>query len=400
MAAAKRHQRAAGGPLLKGSSPVKAAALAALLEAPGHGYEVARRVNRQMGGSWQVQPSHIYAVLEQLEEAGLVGSEAEPISEPPYWRRIYHPTAIAEQARRDWLNTPPATSIIRVDIYARLVFSHEEDVPQLLRALGEYRADLLEAIERNAVSGTPPVSWLGHVLSLSRAAVDMRLKGEIEWVGEVTRELEGILAQHDAGVAEHGEVSWRPAEEKPLLDGASPVKAAALAVLLEAPGHGYDVARRVNRQMGGSWRVQPKHIYSFLKRLEQAGLVMSKAQPVPGSTRTRKVYYPAEKAEQARLAWLDTPPAVSIVRVDMHARLAYSRAEDAPQLLRALGEYRADLLEAIERNVASETPPVSWLERVLGLSRAAVDKRLKGEIAWVEEVARELDGFVAERGAR
>jgi hypothetical protein len=37
------------------------------------------------------------------------------------------------------------------------------------------------------------------------------------------------------------------------LEAKAPVKAAALAVLLEAPGHGYDVAQRINRRMG-SWK--------------------------------------------------------------------------------------------------------------------------------------------------
>jgi DNA-binding PadR family transcriptional regulator len=171
----------------------RAAAVAVLIEAPGHGYDVARRVNRRMGVSWRVQEKHIYAILGQLQEAGLVSSQKEPCDEHPYVRKVYHPTEKALQARAEWFAASPAMGIVRADIDARLAFSTEADAPELLRALDEYRADLLEAIEANAATLTPAVSWLGRVMSLSRSAVDRRLKAEIDWVGEARRELEGAL---------------------------------------------------------------------------------------------------------------------------------------------------------------------------------------------------------------
>jgi DNA-binding PadR family transcriptional regulator len=180
--------------LVEGRSPIKAAALAVLLEGPTHGYEVAKRINRRMGASWHVQAKHIYPVLKQLEEAGLVRSEEREIDEPPYSRRVFHPTDIGEQARRDWLVTPPAASVLRADIHARLAFSSDEDIPELLRALNELRVDLIEEIEENAETETPRVSWLGTIMSLYRSAVDKRLNAEVEWVGEACRALEEVAA--------------------------------------------------------------------------------------------------------------------------------------------------------------------------------------------------------------
>jgi DNA-binding PadR family transcriptional regulator len=185
-------------PQLEGRFPVKAAALAVLLEAPGHGYDVARRINRRMGISWDVNEKHIYSILKQLEKAGLACSVEGSTQDPPYWRRVYFPTEKAEQARREWLSTPPAMSIVRADIHARFAFSNEADAPDLLSALERYRSDLLEAIEENAVTETPKVSWLGRVISLSRSAVDKRLKAEIEWIGEARRELEGVIAERSS----------------------------------------------------------------------------------------------------------------------------------------------------------------------------------------------------------
>lgn len=181
--------------LVEGRSPVKAAALAVLLEGPTYGYDVAKRINRRMGASWHVQAKHIYPVLKQLEAAGLVRSEEREIDEPPYSRRFYHPTDRAVQARQDWLVTPPAASVLRADIHARLAFSSDENIPELLRALNELRVDLIEEIQENAETETPRVSWLGTIMSLYRSAVDKRLKAEVEWVGEACRALEEVVAE-------------------------------------------------------------------------------------------------------------------------------------------------------------------------------------------------------------
>ncbi len=64
------------------------------------------------------------------------------------------------------------------------------------------------------------------------------------------------------------------------LEGKAPIKAAALAVLLKGPGHGYYVASEINKLLG-SWAVNPKNIYEPLKQLEKAGLVRSQKEPIP-----------------------------------------------------------------------------------------------------------------------
>jgi len=182
-------------PPVEGRSPVKGAAVAVLLEGPTYGYEVAKRINRRMGSSWHIQEKHIYTVLRQLEASGLVRSEKAPIDVPPFWRRIYHATDEAVEARRNWFVTPPVASIVRPDIHARLAFASEDDIPDLLRSLEELRVDLLEEMEDNAATQTPRVSWLGTVMSLHRVAVEKRLQAEVEWVGEACRTLEEVASE-------------------------------------------------------------------------------------------------------------------------------------------------------------------------------------------------------------
>jgi DNA-binding PadR family transcriptional regulator len=187
-----QRQRRGDGPKpgrLDGKAPIKAAALAVLLEAPGHGYDVATRINKRMG-TWAIDPRHIYEPLKQLETAGLVWFRKEPIDEPPGFRKVFYPTEAARQARQDWFGSRPALSVLRADIHARIAFSTEADAPELIRALGEYRADLLEAIERNAITWAGPRgSWLGFVIEHLRTEVDKQCEAEIEWVNAISQDL-------------------------------------------------------------------------------------------------------------------------------------------------------------------------------------------------------------------
>ena len=195
MARARRQQKGRPSPgRLEGKAPIKAAVVGVLLEAPGHGYDVAKRVNQRMG-VWAVDPKRIYEPLKQLEDAKLVWSREEPIPRPPGFRKVYYPTDAARGARDDWFGSPPALSVMRADIHARLAFSKEEDAPVLLRAFNEYREDLLAAIEENAVTwAAPRGSWLEFAVSHLRDEIDKQLKGEIEWVSGVRVDLQEIIA--------------------------------------------------------------------------------------------------------------------------------------------------------------------------------------------------------------
>jgi DNA-binding PadR family transcriptional regulator len=63
-------------------------------------------------------------------------------------------------------------------------------------------------------------------------------------------------------------VTARKTNKKPLLSGKSPIPAAVLAAVIEKPGYGWDVASRASRRIGASWRIDRKHVYSYLERLE------------------------------------------------------------------------------------------------------------------------------------
>jgi DNA-binding PadR family transcriptional regulator len=175
------------------------------------------------------------------------------------------------------------------------------------------------------------------------------------------------------------------------LDGKSPIRAAVLAALIEAPGHGWDVARRAHLRLGSSWGVDAKHVYSYLKRLLNDELIRVQREPSDRSPYVLDVYYPTEKGKQARRAWLATRPRAKVVRGDLNVRLAFSTEEDIPELLRAFAERRLDVLEELEENAARQTPQVSYVGTVIGLQCSAADRRLTAEKDWIDEVLRKLE---------
>jgi DNA-binding PadR family transcriptional regulator len=180
---------------IDGKSPVRAAVLAAVIEQPSHGWDVARRANRRLGSASRVDPKHVYSYLERLQHEDFVRIQRESFDRPPYVRDVYYPTLKGEEARREWLATPLNTGIIRTDLEVRLVFSTEQDIPVLLRALSERREEILEEIEENAASHTVRVSYLATIINLQRSSVDKRLKAEMEWIEEASKELEAQREQ-------------------------------------------------------------------------------------------------------------------------------------------------------------------------------------------------------------
>jgi DNA-binding PadR family transcriptional regulator len=176
---------------LSGKSLIRAAVLAVLTEMPGHGWDVARRASRRMGSSWPLSdPKHIYPYLKRLEKAGLIRSKREPLDRPPYGRDVYSVTEEGEEARRVWRATPLEQGVVTTDLDVRLLFSTEEDIPDLLDRFAERRERLLEEIEDIAFTETPNVSYLARTINMHRASVERRLRSELEWLDDAQHGLE------------------------------------------------------------------------------------------------------------------------------------------------------------------------------------------------------------------
>jgi len=81
---------------------VEPAALAALLNKAGHGYDLRREIREITGGELEVDAGGLYRVLRRMEEEGFVTSAwAESDSAPQ--RRDYALTAEGRDLAEDWV---------------------------------------------------------------------------------------------------------------------------------------------------------------------------------------------------------------------------------------------------------------------------------------------------------
>jgi DNA-binding PadR family transcriptional regulator len=175
-----------------------------------------------------------------------------------------------------------------------------------------------------------------------------------------------------------------------------------IAVLLEGPGYGYEIASRLKKRLGPSWRIYAKHLYPVLRGLEEAGLVRSEETPGDPKARRRAskndrtVYSPTPAALEARDEWMAAPIATTLVRADIQAHLAFAREEEAPTILKLLDEYEERLLADVEANTIMDTPRVSWLGLVMSHGRASVTRRLDAEVAWIGDLREDIERFLAQ----
>ena len=121
----RRQARGAGrGALLE------PAALAALLRADGHGYDLRKAITEFSGGSFAVDAGGLYRVLRRLEEEGFVSSTwAEGDAGPQ--RRQYEITAEGRDLAEDWLlqlRERERMSKVLADSLAEALGGLEEDV--------------------------------------------------------------------------------------------------------------------------------------------------------------------------------------------------------------------------------------------------------------------------------
>jgi transcriptional regulator len=73
--------------------------LAVLAEAPGHGYEISRRLTARSGGEFELNEGSLYPALHRLERGRLV--ESEWSTSDGRRRRVYRLTPAGRRAAQD-----------------------------------------------------------------------------------------------------------------------------------------------------------------------------------------------------------------------------------------------------------------------------------------------------------
>ena len=118
-----------------------------------------------------------------------------------------------------------------------------------------------------------------------------------------------------------------------------------LGLLSQQPGHGYDLRRRLDADLGLVWRLPLNQIYNTLNRLEARGLVTSASEPGQAGPRRRRFQLCEPGRQQFRI-WLYslTPCNIRAIRVEFTSRLYFALDINPELALTLLDEQTAALL--------------------------------------------------------
>jgi DNA-binding PadR family transcriptional regulator len=179
-----------------------------------------------------------------------------------------------------------------------------------------------------------------------------------------------------------------------------------LALLLGEQGralHGYKLATLVIQRLGPAWEIKRQSVYRALGQLEEERLAYSVEKPglaQGGRGHGKRVFRATGRAEDTHTAWMEGPVAREPVRVELQAKIAVSRAQDAPRLLRALDTYERSCFKLLRETQEAEVPMGSWAGLSRNLTRTAVDMNIKAELEWINLARQWIEDYVAEHGSR
>jgi DNA-binding PadR family transcriptional regulator len=181
-------------------------------------------------------------------------------------------------------------------------------------------------------------------------------------------------------------------------------KHAVLGLVIERPGYGYQLARRLDERFGSS-EFAPSCVYSALDQLTRDRLVRELRSTDPGPARRggQRIVYEATARGVAEFhAWMHGPSPAPPLRDELHMKIALCRPRDLPRLIDMLyGQElacRARLRELQDDpgRCANAEPPGDWTRVTRALGRDTEIACWKGRIEWLQSARKLLEGLLEE----
>ena len=117
---------------------------------PQHGYALFARIQRDLSDVWHIGMNRLYALLEEMEAAGLIaGHDEQAGNRPP--RLVFRPTAKGKRVFERWLNEPSARmSDLRIDFPPKLYFAMQRGPAHVATLVSAQRAACEQEMMRMA----------------------------------------------------------------------------------------------------------------------------------------------------------------------------------------------------------------------------------------------------------
>jgi DNA-binding PadR family transcriptional regulator len=167
------------------------ALLGLLYKEPGHGYDLHRKVNADLGQVWHLSQSQAYAILKRLETRGDISVEQVPQEKLPS-RQLLKMTAQGREKFLEWLETPSggSTRAIRMEFITRLYFLNLYFPRRLAKAFDQQRAEAASHIQRlESTLAELPSDQIYNRMSLEMRL--MQLRFVLNWLDDYQKKFTG-----------------------------------------------------------------------------------------------------------------------------------------------------------------------------------------------------------------
>jgi DNA-binding PadR family transcriptional regulator len=167
----------------------KNAVLGLVIEQPGHGYDLARRLEARFGSSG-FAPTGVYSALDQLSAEALVrssGSRGDRESERAAPRRIYEATPKGIDYFEEWMLGSSTVAPVRDELYMKVSLSKPHNLPRLIELARVQEEDCLTRLQDlkrppQALAPGGPRAWSEVAVLLVRDAEVRQLQARVEWL--------------------------------------------------------------------------------------------------------------------------------------------------------------------------------------------------------------------------
>jgi DNA-binding PadR family transcriptional regulator len=165
----------------------KNAVLGLVIERPGYGYDLARRLQERFGSSG-FAPTGVYSALDQLSSDALVrsvGSRASADNERAAPRTIYEATPKGVDHFEQWMVGCSSLAPVRDELYMKIALSKPHNLFRLIELARSQEEDCLarlQSLRRPAVAQDGLRAWSEVAVLLVRDAEIKQLQARVEWL--------------------------------------------------------------------------------------------------------------------------------------------------------------------------------------------------------------------------
>lgn len=181
------------------------------------------------------------------------------------------------------------------------------------------------------------------------------------------------------------------------------LKHAVLGLVIERPGYGYELTKRLGERVGG-YQLADNAVYPALDSLERAGLIRRRDRD--GRAHRQRIWFEATpNGHEEFAAWMGTPSEVAPLRGALRMKIAVATVDDLPQLIeetRAQERECLDLIELLSQEPQPAPPfdpDAGWAPTGRMLLRRTDVKLLQAQIEALQAARAEMKNVLRRRAA-